>query len=62
MNNTHLKKRAGYLAGDVDNIIDELIVEIEGLESLLDQKDDEITNLEKTIEQLHDEIYNLKNQ
>jgi peptidoglycan hydrolase CwlO-like protein len=52
MNNSHLSKRVDRAKGDFENIIDELISEIEELESDKNILTDEIVKLKEEIEEL----------
>jgi len=52
MNNTHLSRRINNLQSDFENTIDELIAEIEELESDKNKMQDEIDSLKEQIEDL----------
>ena len=52
MNNTHLSRRVDNAKRDIESIIDELIVEIEELESDKDKMQDKIYILKEKISDL----------
>jgi peptidoglycan hydrolase CwlO-like protein len=60
MNNTHLSRRVDNAKRDFEGIIDELIAEVEELESDKDKMQDEIDSLNATIEKMAERISELE--
>ena len=56
MNNTHLSRRVDNAKTNFESIIDELIAEVEGLESDKDKMQDEIDALKERISDLETDI------
>ena len=60
MNNTHLSRRVDNAKRDFEGIIDELIAEVEELESDKEKMQDEIDSLNATIEKMAERISELE--
>lgn len=62
MNNTYLSRRVDNAKRDFEGIIDELIAEVEELESDKDKMQDNIDSLNATIEKMAERISELENE